>query len=95
MATILSPDDPRAPRYWMHEQSGVLTPVVLAYLHGEELSAGDVYVMRMYLRQWILSPVWRGGEELRALRESVETIQSREDLSKWLRAAVREGHDPL
>ena len=55
---MISPDDPRAPKYWMYEESGVLRPAVEAYLNGEPLTAGQVKLMRLYLKQWIDSPVW-------------------------------------
>jgi hypothetical protein len=31
-----------APGYWMHETSGVLRPVVEAYLHGGPMTEADI-----------------------------------------------------
>jgi len=87
--------DPRAPKYWQHETTGVLYPVVMAYLTGKDMNAEQVATMRAYLRQWIQSPVWYGGEELRKLRASIDVIQTRDDIEAWLCAALDEGFDPL
>lgn len=91
---LLSPDDPRAPRFWMHEQSGVLEPVVRKYLDGAELKPHEVVTMRLYLRQWIDSPVW-AGEPVERLRRSAGFIATTADVRRWLDAALDEGIDPL
>jgi hypothetical protein len=91
---LLDPSDPRAPKYWMFETSGVLQPAVEAFLRNQPMSPRQLGAMRAYLRQWIQSPVWR-GEELAKLRKDVETIQTREDIQAWLDAAVAQGYDPL
>lgn len=41
------------PGFWMNETSGVLAPVVRAYLSGARLGERPVAVMRAYLRQWV------------------------------------------
>jgi hypothetical protein len=82
------------PGFWMYEQSGVLRPVVEAYLEGRHLTARDVAVMRDYLRQWIAAPLYR-GEDVDALRASVDGIMSRADLERWLDRAIDAGVDPL
>jgi hypothetical protein len=83
------------PGYWMYETTGVLAPVVKKYLNYEPLSDSDVATMRAYLRQWIMAPVWKGDAELAALRAAVNRIQTQNDISEWLEAAMEEGHDPL
>ena len=92
--TMLSPDDPRAPKFWRHEITGRLANAVEAYLQGKPLDASQVNTMRAYLWQWIMSPVWR-GPEIDKLRETVGTIQTREDIKRWLWDALAEGIDPL
>lgn len=88
------------PRFWMQESSGVLHPVIEAYLHGDELDAAQVATMRAYLRQWVMSPVWDAnpfaeGGELDELRAQVDTMQTREDVDSWLQRAMEAGIDPL
>lgn len=99
----LRADHPDAPKYWMNETSGVLKPVVEAYLRNEPLTLRDVAIMRAYLRQWIMSPVWDMNPRqtradalgLSALRERLDTIASRDDIERWLAAALESGIDPL
>jgi hypothetical protein len=80
----------------MHEQSGLLRPVVQAYLEGDELSPAQMALMRAYLRQWICSPVWRsGGGDIDLLRATVGSLTTRRDISRWLEVAERNGVDPL
>jgi hypothetical protein len=47
-----------APKHWKHETSGVLKPVVAAYLEGAKMTAKQIRLMRLYLKQWIDSPFW-------------------------------------
>ena len=91
----MEPEPAGFPRYWMREASGVLAPVVEAYLHGKPLQPAQIVVMKMYLRQWIMAPVWLGGAELASLREMVDSIETQGDIRAWLNAAVEWGHDPL
>jgi hypothetical protein len=92
---LIDPADPRAPKFWMYETSGVLRPVIETYLHGEQLTRTQIATMRAYLRQWIFSPVWGGGPGLEKLRGHIDTIQSRADIDRWLTDATDEGIDPL
>lgn len=83
------------PGYWRLESSGVLAPVVEAYLRNEPLDYGQVMVMKMYLRRWVNNPGWRGGLQLQALRDSAEQIRTRRDIAAWLERADALGIDPL
>jgi hypothetical protein len=93
---LLSLDDPRAPKYWMHETSGVLRIAVESYLAGGEMRIRDIAALRSYLRQWIESPVWGGDCEVIAqLRQSIDGLTNRYDIARWLELALEEGIDPL
>ena len=83
-----------APGYWMHETSGVLAPAVLAYLDGSPLSADQVVTLRAYLRQWIMSPAWR-GDDVDLLRADIDNLVDRGTLTAWLHRALDLGIDPL
>jgi hypothetical protein len=82
------------PKFWMNESTGILAPVVEAYLVGDALTAEQVHLMRVYLRQWIDSPVWK-GDAIEKLRATVEHISNKTDITNWLDAAMDEGIDPL
>jgi hypothetical protein len=80
--------------FWMDETTGVLRPVVEAYLRGEPMTPFQVAAMRAYLRQWIASPTYQ-GDDIDRLRRRVNGLLSREDISQWLDEAETEGIDPL
>ena len=96
-------DDRRAPGYWQHEMSGVLRPAIEAYLNRRPMTQGQKKLMRLYLEQWIDSPVWdmnpHHSEEARAdlakLRQAAHRITTRKGIDDWLRSALDLGIDPL
>lgn len=83
-----------APGYWMYEQSGVLIPVVQAYLHGQPMTLKQIATMRAYLRQWISAPGFI-GPEIDELRGRVDGLTSQEAIDVWIYDAVEAGADPL
>lgn len=83
------------PNYWMNESSGVLKPAVESYLRGGRLDQGQVRLMRAYLLQWVLSPVWMGGDELEALQAGVRAIKTETDVRIVIEKAIDLGMDPL
>jgi hypothetical protein len=91
------------PGYWMYETSGVLRPVIEAYLAGGMLTEKDVATMRAYLRQWIESPIWDQNpyigpehrEWLASLRAGIEELTCRTAIAVWLDRAALAGLDPL
>lgn len=83
------------PGYWMHETSGVLRPVVEAYLAGDPLTTMQIATMRAYLRQWIAAPAWKGSAEIVALRARIEGLTDRAAIDRWLDDAEVLGIDPL
>ena len=91
---LLPLDHEQAPKFWQYETSGVLKPVVIAYLEGTPLTDRDIAIMRAYLKQWVDSPVW-SGPPIYALRVNVRKIRSRDDINTWLEAALDAGIDPL
>jgi len=82
------------PGYWPNEVTGVLAPVVRAYLNGNDLSADDVAVLRAYFTQWIYA-LGFCGPLVDELRREVGTLSSRRDVTRWLDMAEKAGCDPL
>lgn len=83
-----------APGYWLYETSGVLRPVVLAYLRGEDLDTRQCAIMRAYLRQWA-SGDWKGSAPVAALRLACDNLTTRAAIERWISAACALGMDPL
>ena len=86
--------DVATPGYWPHETSGVLRPVIIAYLNGEDLTPGQCATMQAYLRQWIEPSVWH-GETVTWLRDALDGLTSRRAIEVWLARALAIGIDPL
>lgn len=81
------------PGYWMNETSGVLRPVITAFINGEGLSDDQVLTMCAYLRQWMEGP-WK-GPGIPALRQRVNELFTRADIESWLDDALALDIDPL
>lgn len=82
------------PHFWRNETSGLLAPVVEKYLRGENMDSREIGTMRAYLRQWIMSPVWK-GPEISGLRDMIESLNSKAQIDRWLLRAMDAGIDPL
>lgn len=90
------------PPYWKNEASGILQPAVIALIeHGANPQTyapptpQQVGLIKQYFALYINAPCWRVTEELAALREAVQGLQTVEDLDRWLNQAIQEGIDPL
>ena len=90
----------RSPPYWMDELSGQLRPAVEAYLDGGTLCTRHIAVLRLYLTQWIESPLWDrhpflDAAHLSDLRRRAAGLKTHDDLDQWIVEAVEYGFDPL
>jgi hypothetical protein len=89
------------PNFWMNETTGVLRPVIEAYLAGEPMNAMQIAVMRAYLRQWVYAPAWEryetdlGRAQLRDLRRRIDGLESEDAIADWLGDADAFGIDPI
>lgn len=84
------------PGYWKHETSGVLAPVVQAYLNGEKLNAFELRIMQNYVYQWVAHPTWKETNgRLQTLILKVAAIETQADLQQCIEAATLLGLDPL
>jgi hypothetical protein len=83
------------PGYWQNETGDELKPAIIAYLENRPLTARQIEVFRLYLKQWIDAPGWVPTEELVDLREGVSMIRSVHHIEAWLAAAMDIGIDPL
>lgn len=81
------------PHYWADETSGVLRPAVEAYLNGWPMTPQHIAALRAYLRQWIAG-AWC-GDAVPDLRSRIDSLTSRDAISRWLDDALDPGIDPL
>ncbi len=100
---------PRMPLYWRNETSGKLAGAIGSYLdnriHQTSMTVEEIELVRAYLIQWIDAPGWdsawdstwgSGGDpELQELRLSARTLNSADEIQKWIFKALEIGIDPL
>jgi hypothetical protein len=87
----------------MAEESGVLRPAVEVYLAGGIMTAEQIAVMRLYLQQWVCSPVWdrnphasdEDSSQLAELRARVGDITTRKEIDGTIGLLTDLGMDPL
>jgi len=91
-AELFAAMEANPPGHWMHEASGVLRPVIEAYLYGRVMNDAEISIMRRYLYQWMTRGTWDAPAEL---TDSIKDIRTREDLDGWLHKALDLGIDPL
>jgi hypothetical protein len=82
------------PEYWMHETSGRLEAAIWALLEDEPLNDEQIAIVRAYLRQWIMAPVWH-GPPVAGLRRRIDELTSTAAIRRWLDDALSENIDPL
>lgn len=93
------------PLYWMQETSGKLREAIETYIHYRanknhpKPTERHLLLMQAYFKQWINAPAYDQGPgdktELLALRNSVEKLDSIQDINRWLDRAFSIGIDPL
>jgi hypothetical protein len=83
------------PHFWMDETGEQLRGAVTAYLRGGPMSAEQLELMRLYLLQWITSPVRGQSRAIDQLRRDANTLVTRADIDEWLSGALDLGLDPL
>lgn len=92
------------PLFWSHETSGVLAPIVMAYLKRKPLTAEQLDILVEYCVHWINAPCWGGAEsdvhgdlaeEFADLRDRIKRITTARDLQRWCLDALDVGIDPF
>ena len=92
---------PGAPRHWRDESSGELVRAIHHYLDNRrKLTFREVFVLKIYLRQWVDSPAWNAipgasREKLEQLRADCKRISSQADVDRCVAGASELGMDPL
>jgi uncharacterized membrane-anchored protein len=79
----------------LDETSGVLRPVIEAYLLGKPLDAGQIATMRAYLRQWIAGDGWWPDDDINWLRAHVDELDTQDKIRAWIARSDAACVDPL
>jgi hypothetical protein len=92
------------PYYWRNDITGELIEAISVYLdnrlnkNAPSLTPDQLTLIKAYFVHYINAPCWDDPffeAELHALRESVQTLASADDLAAFIHSALRIGLDPL
>ncbi|MBA3948157.1 MAG: hypothetical protein H0X37_26855 [Herpetosiphonaceae bacterium] len=86
---VANPDYPypfkveKPPRFWMEEQTGVLSAAVEAYLDGQRLKPDQLAAIKVYLKQYVERAVLAGAAKVPLLVSKIDKIKSNGDLERF------------
>ncbi len=71
------------PRFWMEETTGALNEAVDAYMNGERLSAEQINVIKIYLRQFIERAKLAGAANKRLLLSKIDKLSKVSEIERF------------
>ncbi len=71
------------PRFWMEETTGALNEAVDAYMNGERLSAEQINVIKIYLRQFIERSKLAGAANKRLLLSKIDKLSKVSEIERF------------
>ncbi len=86
---LANPDYPypfkvqKPPRFWMEEQTGVLSAAVEAYLDGQRLKPDQLAAIKVYLKQYIERAVLAGAAKVPLLLSKIDKLKTTGDLERF------------
>ncbi len=73
----------KPPRFWMEEQTGLLSAAVEAYLDGQRLKPDQLAVIKVYLKQYVERAVLAGAAKVPLLVSKIDKLKSNGDLERF------------
>lgn len=101
LSFVENPDYPypftveRPPRFWMEETTGALAAAVEVYMRAEPLDAGQVALIKLYLRQYVERAVIDQDADRRRLLERVERLRTVGDVTRLAESLSEAGVEPF
>lgn len=86
---------PKAPHFWMAEQTGSLANAVEVYLRGEHLSPTEFAALRLYLQQYLERAVMTGEADRKRLIGSLPKLQTIRELERFVDLIAESGIEPF
>jgi hypothetical protein len=71
------------PRFWMEETTGVLADAVDTYMNGERLSAAQLDLIKLYLRQYLERAVLASDANRNRLLSRIDKLHTTSDLEAF------------
>ncbi len=73
----------KPPRFWMEEMTGRLQDAVETYMSGEKLSAEQLDLIKVYLRQYIERAVLAGDANRKQLLSKIDRLKTTADVENF------------
>ena len=71
------------PRFWMEETTGALSDAVDTYMNGEKLSAEQLDLIKLFLRQFIERAVLSGEANKKLLLSKIDKLKTTADVERY------------
>ncbi len=88
-------DVPKAPRFWMEEQTGALAAAVETYLRGEALTTAHRALLQLYLRQYLERTILPSDANRSLLLSQVEKVRTTHDIERFAEELAEWGVEPF
>lgn len=88
-------DVPKAPRFWMEEQTGVLAEAVETYMRGEPLTAAHRALLQLYLRQYLERAILPDDANRSLLLSRIEKLRTTRDIERFAEELAEWGVEPF
>ena len=73
----------KPPRFWMEEQTGVLSEAVETYLEGERLSPSQLAAIKVYLKQFVERAPLAGDAKVHLLLQHIDRLRTTRDIENF------------
>ena len=71
------------PRFWMEEQTGVLSDAVETYMEGERLSPPQLAAIKVYLKQFVERAPLSGEAKVHLLVQKIDRLRTTRDVEDF------------
>jgi hypothetical protein len=85
----------KPPHHWMTEQSGRLEQAVEVYFNGEALSAAQLALIKLYLRQYLERALLTGDANRARLLQRLDELRSTRDVARFADDIAEYGVEPF
>ncbi|NNJ09229.1 hypothetical protein EKD04_002690 [Chloroflexales bacterium ZM16-3] len=85
----------KPPRFWMEETSGALNAAVEVFMRSEDLSASQMELLKIYLRQYIERAVITDEADRRRLLGRLDKMRGVRDMERFAEDLSEVGVEPF
>ncbi|HEY0607034.1 MAG TPA: hypothetical protein VGD58_29210 [Herpetosiphonaceae bacterium] len=71
------------PRFWMEETTGALNDAVDTYMNGEKITAEQLDLIKLYLRQYIERAVLSSDANKKLLLSKIDKLKTTADVERY------------